>query len=503
MYNEPIINISSSRSPEVVNYNYRDAIGLVQKHIQSADYRAACEIALQVAKALPKDPTAQILAAEALIFNHQAEKSIAYSDQLATLLDDPSPALIMKSRAAFEMNDPEQSLDHLEAAISRQPNNAVYQCEKGDLHKKIGNLGDAEQCYHKALDIDIKHTVSFLNLTLLPGYDCPEELLQRVEAVVQSNQLQPLDRGHALFALANVYDAKGDGTRHFARLNAANKIFEDAYQFNTEVLAKDAQSTIDYFSAELFQQYPIARQNTRKIIFIIGMPRSGSTLVDQILCSHSSVAGAGENRHFINALEYYGAQCAPDKSYPHGFTNASVEKLQVLADEYLNGIAYLNNNHAITDKTLGNYHYVGILSLLFPNARFVHVKRHPIATCYACYKRPFAVGNLPWSYNMNHIEAYYRSYDKTMKHWDRVLPGRIHHLEYEALVARQRETTQALLDFCELPWDENCLEFHKTSRNVSSLSNAQVRQELYSSAVNQWRNYEEHLGPLSALIELQ
>ena len=177
--------------------------------------------------------------------------------------------------------------------------------------------------------------------------------------------------------------------------------------------------------------------------------------------------------------------------------------LGAIADSYLKYIGAAATDEVVVDKSWGDYLYPGVISLIFPNARFVHSRRHPVATCYGCYKVLFGSGLVPFAYSFDQLVSQYRDVDNILEHWKAVLPGKFHTLQYESLVQDQESQTRRLLAFCGLNWEEACLAFHDNTGAIGNASNFQVRSKLYSHAVDEWRKYEEYLGPLMELVETQ
>jgi hypothetical protein len=215
------------------------------------------------------------------------------------------------------------------------------------------------------------------------------------------------------------------------------------------------------------------------------------------------VGFAGEGPYVENAVSQYSHKYSPGMPFPAAINTDQPEQLQFIADAYIQIMDSISSHPVITDKTLGNHIFIGILHRLLPNAKFVYVKRHPVATCYGCYKRVFSGASLAYSYNMDHLVETYRDYSELMAHWEKVLPGKIHTVEYEKLIADQENVTRKLLQYCELPWEPQCLDFHKNERAVNTLSNTQVRQKLYTSAIDQWQQHQQYLGPLMALADIE
>jgi len=282
-------------------------------------------------------------------------------------------------------------------------------------------------------------------------------------------------------------------------LTEGNELKKRTVNYDPDIPALETQKAIEYFSADFFTQHTHRSGNPARIIFIVGFPRCGSTLVEQILCTHPDVSGAGE----VFALDQatFGYQQSRNLSavYPYWVGEQSSEALTAIADDYLRRVEKFNKTDYLTDKLLANYKSVGLIHLIFPNARIVNVQRNPVDVCYSCYKRLFKLDSLPYMYDLEHLASRYLDYQRMIAHWNEVLPGKIHTLKYEQLIENQKDVTRNLLEYCGLSWEKACLEFHKNSRTVHTHSNVQVRQKLYSDSVDRWKPYKEYLGPLMKL----
>ena len=236
-------------------------------------------------------------------------------------------------------------------------------------------------------------------------------------------------------------------------------------------------------------------------IFIVGLPRSGSTLIEQILASHSLVDGTHELRDLGMVVKADHRLGRFNPRYPKSLVDFDPERLRHLGAEYIRRTRrYRGDRPFFTDKNPNNFVHVGLLHLVLPNAKIIDARRHPLDSCLGSYKQLFAQGQ-PFSYDLVELGEYYLEYDRLMKHWHEVLPGNVLDVHYEQVVADLEGQVRRILDHCGLPWEDACLRFHETDRAVKSASSEQVRQPIYSTSVNAWRNYERHLGPLIEVLK--
>jgi hypothetical protein len=259
---------------------------------------------------------------------------------------------------------------------------------------------------------------------------------------------------------------------------------------------KKTEEIIEVFSSK---KLPTAHQTSREFpapIFIVGMPRSGTSLVEQILASHPDVAAAGE-LEVMDDVERRAASIIGGRGgYPKCLRGATASEMTALADHYLGVIADIAKGaRFVTDKLPINYERLGLIERLFPNARIVHTTRYALDTCLSCYFQNF--GNThTYSSNLRALGEVYRIYERLMAHWHATLSIRILDVSYEDLVSDPEQAVRTLLEFCDLPWDPRCLDFHKSTRYVNTASYDQVRQPIYQSSVGRWKHYESHLGEL-------
>ena len=236
-------------------------------------------------------------------------------------------------------------------------------------------------------------------------------------------------------------------------------------------------------------------------IFIVGLPRSGSTLIEQILASHSMVDGTHELRDLGMVVKSDPRLGRFNPRYPKSLADLDPARLRHLGAEYIRRTRrYRGDRPFFTDKNPNNFSHVGLLHLILPNAKIIDARRHPLDSCLGSYKQLFAQGQ-PFSYDLVELGEYYLEYDRLMKHWHQVLPGNVLDVHYEQVVADVEGQVRRILDHCGLPWDDACLRFHETERAVKSASSEQVRQPIYSTSVNTWRHYERHLAPLIEVLK--
>jgi hypothetical protein len=293
----------------------------------------------------------------------------------------------------------------------------------------------------------------------------------------------------------------GEHHRSFTHQLAANALKRKTVSYDETEMLLQMELIQRAFTAEFIRERSGAAINTELPIFILGMPRSGSTLVEQILASHSQVHGAGELPDFSNALSANGLR-ARGRVFTEAVCSVSDRQLRAAAEDYLSGlvrIASVSSDRGgvqrVTDKMPSNFRYIGMIHMLLPRARIIHTRRDPLDTCLSCFSIQFA--KVPYTFDLGELGRYYAAYARLMDHWRAVLPpGRMLEVQYEDLVENFEANTRRILTYCGLEWEDACLRFHETERPVRTASATQVRQPLYRDAIGRWRPDARALEPL-------
>ncbi len=365
---------------------------------------------------------------------------------------------------------------------------------------ELGQLAAAEQALEMAIKLAPQRTRSHFHLTLLrrtspgdPHLAVMEDLAQRIDSLTPAEQID------LNFALAKAYEDSADCERSFRALVAGNALKRKGVVYHEDATLRVFKRLIKTFTADAMRLSPEAGEPSEAPVFIFGMPRSGSTLVEQILSSHPRVFALGEVDDFENALTGLRDSAGNALQFPEMFGAPPAELLRRLGVSYLQsvGAAGLPADR-FTDKRPGNFLYAGLIHLALPKARMIHTRRDPIDTCWSCFSQRFAdSGSLPCAYDLGELGRYYRSYEALMAHWRGVLPKDVMlEVQYEDVVEDIEAQTRRILAHCGLAWDPRCLDFHRSERQVRTVSVAQVRQPIYKSAVGRWRRFEPFLGPL-------
>ena len=405
---------------------------------------------------------------EALVVIEQV-KSLRLSSQLEaakTLLDDNPSVVAHNFKASLEL-----ALIHAEMGEKEK----AAQVFESLLHEHP-NLPEL----HRYLSVYKRYT----------SKDDPQ--IKAMEDLLMEPSIMDVGKSSLHFALGKAYEDPKLYERTFKHYQSGNEIINQKTGFSIDTVKKNFDIIENNFNRAFFDRFAKAGLEDETPIFIIGMPRSATSLVEQVLSSHSHVYGAGE-LDLIWRIYTQDLKLTPQNFGP-AFERLNDDSIKTAAQAYIAEIRKkAPEAKFITDKMPMNFRYVGLIKAMFPNARIIHCKRDPRDTCWSNFKCRF-MNPLPYAYSFENIVGLYKEYQELMRHWHSVLPGQIFDFEYEEFIENQKPMTEKLLEFCGLDWEDACMEFHKTVRTVNTASSMQVKQPLYKGAVGYWKNYEPYLG---------
>ena len=392
-----------------------------------------------------------------------------------------------------ELGKLDEALASYTQAIALKPDFAEAHYNLGNTLKELGRLDEALDSYTQAIVLKPDYAEVHRMLTLMKKFDAQDEQYSNMLELYLNEEISEEQRCHINFGLAKACEDLGNFEQAYTHYSQGNVLRKKRlnYDINQDVkLFKQLKSSYPQIEKNSLEPYGSA--NKLAPIFIVGMPRSGTTLVEQIISSHSQVTGAGE----LSFAEQFGAAIAT------GITEANNESLFDFQGEYLNKLQNVSNgNLIITDKMPHNFRFIGLLTAAFPEAKIIHVKRNPAAVCWANYKMYFVSNNMNYCYSIDDVISYHKLYENLMDFWTSTLSKRIYNLDYELLTVNQESETRQLIEYLGLDWDENCLSPQNNTRSVATASNLQVRQKVYQDSSEQWKKYQPFLnGALDGLL---
>lgn len=411
---------------------------------------------------------------------------------------DDVGALVGLGEALSVLGESDEALAAFEAALAREPARAAAHYGLGNIAAQFGRRDDARAAFARAVALAPERAAYHRALAELEPFRDGDARLVGLERLRSAEaRLGDADKAELHFALAKAYDDLKRTDAAFASLAKANAIQRDLVDYDEPSVARAFAALKTAFSPELMARRHGAGFDSDVPIFVVGMPRSGTSLVEQILAAHPQVYGAGELQHVGNLI----AEGAAGGDYPSPASELSDERLAAFGRAYAARLPKAAGGAArIVDKLPANFRHLGLIHLALPRARIVHVRRDPMDTCFSCYTKLFPPG-LNFAYDLAELGRYHRLYEDLMAHWRGVLTtGAILEISYEGLLDDFEAQARRLIAFAGLDWDERCLRFHEADRAVRTLSQAQVRQPLFQTSVGRWKPYERWLQPLKDAI---
>lgn len=425
----------------------------------------------------------------------------AACDRALELRPGHAEALNLMGRIAYEEGRTAEAIAHYRDALARDPKLAGAYNSLGNALRESGEIDAARAAFRTAIKLDRRLATAFLNLADLHKFTPGDPVLAAMEELAgDSAVLTETERVWLAFALGKAYDDVGDHARAFAAFALGNRLKRQQILYDERTTLVQFVRIAAVFTKEMIGEARVG-EGTPVSVLIVGMPRSGTTLVEQMLASHPKVFGAGELPDLATLTA--DLRGAGGSEYPECVATIGRDAVRACGDAYVDALCRRASNAAcITDKLPANFANLGFACLAVPNVRIVHVRRDPLDTCLSCFSKLFAQGQLHFAYDLAELGRYYRAYARLMDHWRAVLPpGVMLELQYEELVADPEPHARRLLDHCGLGWDAACLRFHETRRPVRTLSAGQVRQPLFQASVGRAQPYRPWLGPLIEAID--
>ena len=412
--------------------------------------------------------------------------------------------------ALNNLERPKEAARSLERSMELNPKYVPAHINLGNALVADGRIEEGTAHYMEALGLEPDSVAAYYSLATGSRRRFTEEDLARMESLAgRGRATSPDDKMLLYFSLAQAFDKAGRPDAAFTYCRQANELKRDHYRrqgivFDPAAHVALVDRIISTFTPAFFGSVASWGSDSELPVFIVGMPRSGTTLVEQILSSHHAVFGAGELADVERIAAGLPATLGAPERYPECLLGASVEQVRSLAASHLDRLTGLGGDaERVVDKMTVNFLHLGLIAMLLPKARVLHCRRDPRDICVSCFFHNFARAGLCFAFDLAHLGVFYAQYERLMAHWRKVLPLRMIEVPYEELVHDQEAFTRKLVDFCGLDWDPNCLEFHKNPRPVKTASALQVRQPIYTSSVGRWESYQQYLRPFTERVSVE
>ena len=422
-------------------------------------------------------------------------------EQVNILCDKHPDNLTYQAQKASEImqnGDHETAITLLDDILSKNPYNFSTFTSKGHAQKTLGKTDEAIKSYQSAYQIKPDHGEAFFSLANLKTYSFSSSELESMREQVSRVDLSLRDKAYFHFALAQGCEVNGEYDEAFFHLEKGNKIKHDQSQYSIERMEKELQAQIEICNDKFFHDLGNGGCDTKEPIFILGLPRAGSTLIEQILASHSMVDGTLELPNILSIAQSLRGDDIYGKlgNYPKSMESLSLDQREALGRGYIEDTKmHRKDAPMFTDKMPNNFRHIGLIHLIMPNAKIIDARRYPLDCCFSMFKQLFAQGQ-EFSYGLAEAGSYYRNYVNLMDHWNSVLPDKILRVNNEDVIEDLEGQVRRMLEFLELPFEEQCISFHETDRSVRTASSEQVRRPINKDGMERWKPYSKHLKPL-------
>ncbi len=409
--------------------------------------------------------------------------------------------LMIRGSILAKMHDHKGAIKSYEEALTIEPDHIGSNMGLGNTLKTVGRYKESVAAYKKCIQIQPLFAEAYWSLANLKTYKFDASEIKQMEEILKNDQMPNSSKAYFHIALANAKEKRekyDEAWYHFETGNNFRREEEIYDSVQTQVIH---DRLIEVFDKELVKSKKGKGCQSNAPILIVGLPRSGSTLIEQILASHTEVEGTKELPDLPLLTRKLTKSRPRGVQYPEAVKDMSAEELVAYGEDYLKTTKrYRSNKPFFIDKMPNNFANIGFLKMILPNAKIINAQRNPLDSSVSSYKQLFYIGQ-SWSYDLFEIGEYYLEYQRMMDHWHELFPGEILDLKYEALINNQEPETKKLLKYCGLEWQDTCLEFYKTKRSINTASSEQVRQPMYTGSIDAWKNYENHIGILTKALK--
>ena len=403
---------------------------------------------------------------------------------------------------SMQSGDYDTALRTFDSILKILPEEPATLTSRGNALKTQGKKEEAIDSYRRAIKKYPAHGEAYYSLANLKLFTFTDTEIAAMESQEQNPGVSHMARIYLDFALGKAFEDMGDYDKAFSYYERGNSFKRSQSRFISEDLTAEFKAQAEVFSQGFVQKHTDSGFDAPDPIFIVGLPRSGSTLLEQILASHSKIDGTMELPNILSLAQKLrrGDKMSGTSHYPSILKTMDAQSLRSFGEAYINDTrVHRGQAPFFIDKMPNNFRHIGLINLILPNAKIIDARRHPMGCCFSAFKQLFHEGQ-EFSYGLKEVGTYYKDYVDLMDHWDEVLPGKVLRVQYEEVVADLETQVRRILDYCGLDFEESCVSFYETDRAVRTPSSEQVRQPIYKSGVEQWKNFEGNLDPLKQAL---
>ena len=451
----------------------------------------------------PKDGALRMKYAAILRKKQKFLKTMEQVDILCDQYPDNLSYRAQKASETMQNGDHQKAIDILDDILKKNPYNFSSLTSRGHAQKTLGKTNEAINSYQSAYKIKPDHGEAFFSLANLKTYSFTKNELDSMREQVTRVDLSQRDRTYFHFALAQGCEVNGEYEEAFFHLVKGNQIKNEQSQYSIERMDKELQSQIDVCDASFFSELGSGGYEVRDPIFILGLPRAGSTLVEQILASHSMIDGTLELPNIMSIAQSLRGDDIYGKlgNYPKSMKSITPDQRKSLGEMFIEDTKiHRKDAPMFTDKMPNNFRHIGLIHLIMPNAKIIDARRYSLDCCFSMFKQLFAQGQ-EFTYGLKEAGSYYNSYIKLMNHWDKVLPGKILRVNNEDMVEDLEGQVERILEFLEIPFEDQCISFYETERSIRTPSSEQVRKPVNKDGMGRWKPYAKYLNPLLEVLD--
>ena len=436
-----------------------------------------------------------------LIDLHKHRRAREEADRLLAAEPDNPGARVTYASILMGLGELDEAIARYRRSVAEMPGDPELRQSLGHALKTVGQQAQAVQCYREAAALRPGFGEPFWSLANLKTYRFTDDEIDRMRRLEARPFAQHVDRYHLCFALAKGLEDRGEYAESFSYYERGNALKKQGSRYRAELQERAARRQREICTAEFFAARRGWGCPSGAPIFILGLPRAGSTLIEQILASHPQIEGTMELANVPRLVGSLGGHDRHSEShYPDVLTELTAEQCRTFGEQYLEDtLDYRSGKPYFIDKMPNNFRNIPLIQLMLPNSKIIDARRNALDCCFSNFKQLYATGH-PFSYSLEDIGRYYRTYIELMDHWDRVLPGRVLCVRHEDVLEDLDGSVRRILDYCGLPFEPACIDFHKTERRVHTASSEQVRRPLNRDGVGQWRPFERWLGPLKSAL---